>query len=205
MGSKVIAVDVGGTFIDVVSVDRETGEVSVEKQPSTPDRLADELLMALGRLPGTPSEIERFLHGSTVAINALLQRTGAKVGLITTRGFRDVLELAARNRPPSTTGSGSPPEPLVPRALPPRGHRAARAARRRDRAARPRGPRPRGRCPRRRRRRGDRRLLPPRVRGSEARTGGGGGDRASPPGSPGDPSHRRSRPNGTSTSGPPPR
>ncbi len=117
MSSKVIAVDVGGTFIDVVSIDRETGEVSVEKQPATPDRLADELLTALGRLPGTPSEIERFLHGSTVAINALLQRTGAKVGLITTKGFRDVLELARGNRPFIYDWVWVPPEPLVPRAL----------------------------------------------------------------------------------------
>jgi N-methylhydantoinase A len=117
MGSKVIAVDVGGTFIDVVSVDRETGEVSVEKQPSTPDRLADELLIALGRLPGTPSAIERFLHGSTVAINALLQRKGATVGLITTHGFRDVLEIARGNRPHIYDWVWVPPEPLVPRAL----------------------------------------------------------------------------------------
>jgi N-methylhydantoinase A len=99
VGSKVIAVDVGGTFIDVVSIDREAGAVSVEKQPSTPDRLAEELLTALGRLPGTLAEIDRFLHGSTVAINALVQRKGAKVGLITTRGFRDVLELARGDRP----------------------------------------------------------------------------------------------------------
>jgi N-methylhydantoinase A len=117
MGSKVIAVDVGGTFIDVVSIDRETGEVSVEKQPSTPDRLADELSTALERLPGTSSEIERFLHGSTVAINALLQRKGAKVGLITTRGFRDVLELARGNRPFIYDWVWVPPEPLVPREL----------------------------------------------------------------------------------------
>ena len=117
MGSKVIAVDVGGTFIDVVPIDRETGEVSVEKQPSTPDRLADELLIALGRLPGTTAEFERFLHGSTVAINALLQRKGATVGLITTDGFRDVLELARGNRPFIYDWVWVPPEPLVPRAL----------------------------------------------------------------------------------------
>lgn len=102
MRSKVIAVDVGGTFIDAVSIDRETGEVSIEKQPSTPDRLADEVMAALGRFPGTPVEIERFLHGSTVAINALQQRRGARVGLITTRGFRHVLEA----------GSGQPPAHL---------------------------------------------------------------------------------------------
>jgi N-methylhydantoinase A len=117
VGSKVIAVDVGGTFIDIVSIDRETGEVSVEKQPSTPDRLADEVLTALERLPGTPGEIERFLHGSTVAINALLQRNGAKVGLITTEGFRDVLELARGNRPFIYDWVWVPPEPLVPREL----------------------------------------------------------------------------------------
>jgi len=117
VGSKVIAVDVGGTFIDVVSIDRETGEVSVEKQPATPDRLADELLTALARLPGVPTDIERFLHGSTVAINALLQRKGATVGLITTKGFRDVLELARGNRPHIYDWVWVPPEPLVPRAL----------------------------------------------------------------------------------------
>ena len=117
MGSKVIAVDVGGTFIDVVSIDRDTGDVSVEKQPSTPDRLADELLTALERLPGTEEGIDRFLHGSTVAINALVQRRGAKVGLITTRGFRDVLELARGNRPHIYDWVWVPPEPLVPRDL----------------------------------------------------------------------------------------
>ena len=117
MGSKIIAVDVGGTFIDVVSIDRETGAVSVEKQPSTPDRLAEELLTALERLPGTLAEIDRFLHGSTVAINALVQREGAKVGLITTRGFRDVLELARGNRPHIYDWVWMPPEPLVPREL----------------------------------------------------------------------------------------
>jgi N-methylhydantoinase A len=117
MGSRVIAVDVGGTFIDIVSIDRETGEVAVEKQPSTPERLADEVLMALGRLPGTPADIGRVLHGSTVAVNTLLQRTGAKVGLVTTRGFRDVLELARGNRPFIYDWVWVPPEPLVPRAL----------------------------------------------------------------------------------------
>ena len=117
MGSRVIAVDVGGTFIDIVSIDRETGEVAVEKQPSTPDRLADEVLTALERLPGRPADIGRVLHGSTVAVNTLLQRTGATVGLVTTRGFRDVLELARGNRPFIYDWVWLPPEPLVPRAL----------------------------------------------------------------------------------------
>ena len=117
MSSRVIAVDVGGTFIDVVSLDRTSGEVTVEKQPSTPDRLAGEVATALGRLPGSSSDVDRLLHGSTVAVNTLVQRSGATVGLITTRGFRDVLELARGNRPSIYDWVWVPPEPLVPRAL----------------------------------------------------------------------------------------
>ena len=117
MSSRVIAVDVGGTFIDVVSLDRTSGEVTVEKQPSTPDRLAVEVSAALDRLPGSLSDVDRLLHGSTVAVNTLLQRSGATVGLITTRGFRDVLELGRGNRPSIYDWVWVPPEPLVPRML----------------------------------------------------------------------------------------
>jgi len=116
MGSTVIGVDVGGTFIDVVSLDRETGEVAIEKQPATPERLGEEVVTALFRLPAR-GDVERILHGSTIAINTLLQRTGACVGLITTRGFRDVLELARGNRPHIYDWVWVPPEPLVPRDL----------------------------------------------------------------------------------------
>lgn len=115
--AKVVAVDVGGTFIDLVSVDQRTGEVSIEKQPATPGRLAEELVEGLNRLPGGGAGLARFLHGSTVAINALLQRRGARVGLITTRGFRDVLELGRGNRPSIYDWVWVPPEPLVPREL----------------------------------------------------------------------------------------
>src|SRR5438093_667879 len=116
MGSKFIAIDVGGTFVDVVSYDRESGVVEIEKQPSTPDRLAEEILAAIEHLPATAGgDIQRLLHGSTVAINALVQRRGATVGLITTKGFRDVLELARGNRPFIYDWVWVPPEPLVPR------------------------------------------------------------------------------------------
>jgi N-methylhydantoinase A len=117
MGSRVISVDVGGTFIDLVSLDRASGQVTIEKQPSTPERLAEEVAAGLARLPGTPSEVDRLLHGSTVATNTLLQRAGAAVGLITTSGFRDVLELARGNRPFIYDWVWLPPEPLVPRSL----------------------------------------------------------------------------------------
>ncbi len=117
MSRKVVAVDVGGTFIDLVAVDQLTGEVSIEKQPATPGKLAEELVTGLARLPSGAADVGRFLHGSTVAINALVQRRGARVGLVTTRGFRDVLELGRGNRPSIYDWVWVPPEPLVPREL----------------------------------------------------------------------------------------
>jgi N-methylhydantoinase A len=111
------AVDVGGTFIDLVMVDARTGVTTIEKQPSTPDRLADEIVEAMGRLPAPIAEVGRLFHGSTVVVNAILQERGAKVGLITTHGFRDVLELGRGNRPDIYDWLVTPPDPLVPRHL----------------------------------------------------------------------------------------
>jgi N-methylhydantoinase A len=108
---------VGGTFIDVIGVDEATGEFHTEKQPATPDHLADELFRAIDRLPGGVGAVSELLHGSTVAINALLQSRGARVGLITTAGFRDVLELGRGNRPYIYDWVWNPSQPLVPRNL----------------------------------------------------------------------------------------
>lgn len=114
---QVVSIDVGGTFIDLVSIDQRTGAVTIEKQPATPDRLAEELVMGLERLVTYPGDITSLMHGSTVAINTLLQRRGARVGLITTKGFRDVLELGRGNRPSIYDWVWTPPEPLVARSL----------------------------------------------------------------------------------------
>ncbi len=111
------AVDVGGTFIDLVMVDERTGATTIEKQPSTPDRLADEIVEGMGRLPSPIADVGRLFHGSTVVVNAILQERGATVGLITTRGFRDVLELGRGNRPDIYDWLVTPPDPLVPRHL----------------------------------------------------------------------------------------
>jgi N-methylhydantoinase A len=116
-GRTAVAVDVGGTFIDLVMVDSATGEVAIEKQPATPDALVDELLTALRRFPRPVAEIDRFIHGATVAINTVVQGLGARVGLITTFGFRDVLELGRGNRPAIYDWLYTPPDPLVPRHL----------------------------------------------------------------------------------------
>jgi N-methylhydantoinase A len=116
MGHRV-AIDVGGTFIDFVLVDETTGEVTIEKQPARPDRLVEELLTGLSRLPAPLRDIDQLFHGTTVAINAVLEDRGARVGLLTTAGFRDVLAIGRGNRPEIYNFLYRAPEPLVPRHL----------------------------------------------------------------------------------------
>lgn len=119
-----IAVDVGGTFTDVVAVD-DAGKVTFVKAPSTPenqavgtmdgiDRLADALGLTTADLL---DQTERIVHGMTVATNALLERTGAKVALLTTRGHRDVLEMREGLKPERYNMRLARSEPLVPRHL----------------------------------------------------------------------------------------
>lgn len=112
-----VAVDVGGTFIDFVLLNEATGEVVIEKQPSTPATLAREFVTGLARLPVATADIDLLFHGATVAINAVVQGRGARVGLITTQGFRDVLAIGRGARPQIYNLFYAPPEPLVPRYL----------------------------------------------------------------------------------------
>lgn len=112
-----LAVDVGGTFIDFVLLDERSGEVAIEKQPSTATALVDEFLEGLQRLPSGADGIGRLFHGTTVAINAVVQERGATVGLITTRGFRDVLGIGRGARPQLYNFHYLPTPPLVPRHL----------------------------------------------------------------------------------------
>ena len=119
-----IAVDVGGTFTDVVAVD-EAGRTTFAKAPSTPEnqaigtmdgieRLATRLGSSVADLLG---QTERIVHGMTVATNALLERKGAKVGLLTTAGHRDVLEMREGLKPERYNMRLPRREPLVPRRL----------------------------------------------------------------------------------------
>ncbi|QFY09866.1 hydantoinase/oxoprolinase family protein [Nonomuraea phyllanthi] len=112
-----LAVDVGGTFIDYVLLDETTGEVVVEKQPATASNLLNEFMTGIERLPVPLSEIELLIHGTTVALNTLVQLRGAKTGLLTTKGFRDVLELGRGGRPDMFDLQITAPEPLVERKL----------------------------------------------------------------------------------------
>jgi 5-oxoprolinase (ATP-hydrolysing)/N-methylhydantoinase A len=113
------AIDIGGTFTDII-VSGADGKQYRRKTSSTPADYAQGVLDALSSLLRAhairPQEIESILHGTTVATNAILQKKGARVGLLTTRGFRDVLEIGRLRRSSLYDLAWSPPRPLVRRA-----------------------------------------------------------------------------------------
>jgi N-methylhydantoinase A len=112
-----LAADIGGTFTDIAAFDEKSGHILFGKSLSTPDSLVDGIDAAVGRASIKFADAGLFLHGSTVAINTLLERTGAKTALITTKGFRDVYEIGRINRPDSYNLFFQKHEPLVERAL----------------------------------------------------------------------------------------
>ena len=114
--TNLIGVDVGGTFTDLILMDEATGQVRIAKVPTTVRNQAEGVLAALREVGIAPAAIKALVHGTTTATNALLERKGAVVGLITTGGFRDVLELGRRTRP-TPYGLKGTFEPLIPRDL----------------------------------------------------------------------------------------
>lgn len=116
-----VATDVGGTFTDLVcfTQDPSTGEssVTVAKSDTTPPDFEQGVLNVLNKAGVEPSSISFLAHGTTVVINALTERKGVKVGLITTEGFRDSLEIARGNRPDFFNLDYKKPAPFVPRYL----------------------------------------------------------------------------------------
>jgi len=108
-----VGVDVGGTFTDFLMIDGARREYRVAKLPTTADRTVG-FINGIAALDVAPAAIDWLVHGTTAGTNALLERKGARCGLITTRGFRDVLELGRRTRPHAYGLSGSF-EPLIPR------------------------------------------------------------------------------------------
>jgi N-methylhydantoinase A len=114
--SWMAGVDVGGTFTDLIAVQARTGEVRLAKVPTTPENQAFGVLNALGEARLELAELALLVHGTTTTTNALLERKLARTGLITTRGFRDVLELGRRTRPKPYGLTGGF-EPLIAREL----------------------------------------------------------------------------------------
>ena len=118
-GSEVLAgwrvgIDTGGTFTDIVAFG-ESGETRTGKVSSTPPNFDQGVLDALAAVGVQPSEIGLLAHGTTATTNAIITKTGARTGLVTTAGFRDVLELRRHNSEDLYDILWDPPEPLVPR------------------------------------------------------------------------------------------
>jgi len=111
-----VGVDVGGTFTDLVELDQATGRVRLAKVPSTTDNQAFGVLNALNAAGCDLAALDLIVHGTTTTTNAVLERKLAKTGLITTAGFRDVLELGRRTRPQAYGMKGTF-TPLIPRNL----------------------------------------------------------------------------------------
>jgi len=112
-----LAADIGGTFTDVAAFDETTGRLLLGKSLSTPRRLVDGITSGVAKAGARYADAAIFLHGSTVAINIMLERRGAKAALITTAGFRDVYEIGRINRPDAYNLFFTKHVPLVPRAL----------------------------------------------------------------------------------------
>ena len=111
-----VGVDVGGTFTDAAVFDDEAGSLRYAKVPSTPADPARAVLDVLEHLGVDLGEVQRFIHGITIGTNAVLEGRGAEVWMLTTAGFRDVLEIARTNRTVLYDIRAQKPPPLVPRA-----------------------------------------------------------------------------------------
>ena len=114
-----IGVDIGGTFTDVVLVDEETGHIGVAKAPTTPRDVAEGVIagirQGLEQYRVDPAEVALLAHATTIVTNALLEKNGARAGFVTTRGFRDVLELRRSSRADLYDLFQEAPAVLVPR------------------------------------------------------------------------------------------
>src|SRR5947209_20409952 len=119
--SSRIGVDIGGTFTDLVWVDDATGAVKVGKlltTPKDPSQAVEQgVVTLLADAGGAAAEVRSVIHGTTLATNALIERKGARTGLLTTAGFRDAVEIGHEGRYDMYDLLIDPPPPLVPRHL----------------------------------------------------------------------------------------
>ncbi|ONG47962.1 hydantoinase [Pseudoroseomonas deserti] len=114
-----VGVDIGGTFADFAALDLESGRLSTLKVLTTPTAPGEDVAAGLRRLVAdeklVPAAVERFVHGTTVGVNTIIQRRGTRLALFTTAGFTDMLELARLRMPDPYSLFCERPEPLVPR------------------------------------------------------------------------------------------
>ncbi len=110
-----LGIDVGGTFTDFIAYDHDQKSYRVYKILSTPSNPMEAMITGIKEMGITVSEIEIFAHGTTVTTNAIIQKTGAKTSILTTKGFRDILQLRRTNRTDVYNLQWTPPDELVPR------------------------------------------------------------------------------------------
>ena len=114
-----IGIDVGGTFTDFVLSNPVNGQLTFYKEPSTPDEPSRALIQGLQSLlkkAGLESvDVGTLMHGTTIGLNAIIQRRGATIALVVSKGYRDILEIARSRMPSSFDFHASKEEPLVPR------------------------------------------------------------------------------------------
>ena len=115
--SLIIAVDIGGTFTDLIGYDAHSGRLVSAKSSTTPADLVRAIRDCFEKIRLAPQSIETFVHGSTVAINTVVERKGARTALVVTRGTRDVYAIGRGNRPDAYDVWFKRPQPLVPRHL----------------------------------------------------------------------------------------
>lgn len=111
----IVAVDIGGTFTDLAALDPESGQLRFAKSLTTPPNFEQGALDCIGKSGIDAAAMQVLRHGTTVVVNALLERTGARTALVTTEGFRDILEIGRGNRPESFNILYSRLPPFVPR------------------------------------------------------------------------------------------
>ena len=116
-GGLRLAADIGGTFTDIVAFDPEGGTLSLGKALSTPSHLVEGIAAGVARAGIRYRGAALFLHGSTIAINTMLERTGARAALVITQGFRDIYEIGRVNRPDSYNLFFKKHVPLIERAM----------------------------------------------------------------------------------------
>src|SRR5262245_64189955 len=112
-----LAADIGGTFTDIAVFDERSGQLTFGKALSTPQHLVDGITAGIAKAGSDYAAARLFLHGSTVAINTILERTGARTALVITEGFRDIYEIGRINRPDAYNLYFKKHVPLVERAL----------------------------------------------------------------------------------------
>src|SRR5215467_13270284 len=113
----VVAIDIGGTFTDLIGFDERTDAFIQAKSLTTPAQLVQGIIDCLDKSGIKAAGIDELIHGSTIAINTLIERKGAKTGLVVTRGTRDVYIIGRGNRPEAYSLFFHRHRPLVPRHL----------------------------------------------------------------------------------------